>query len=140
MSSPEKKLVRAAARRESGMTLIEIMIVLAIIALVMGVLVGPKVFAEFKRAKVKTAWMEAKEFEGAYTRWASDNEDPCPASIDELLKYTNKKVATDPWKSKYVLKCGDQAPEGADVGILSWGPDKREGSADDVKSWEKQPN
>ena len=130
---------QAAARAEAGMTLIEIMIVLAIIALVMGLLVGPKVLQGIRSAKRKTAWMMTKEYEGAFTRWSADNEEGCPAQLDDLLKYTNKKDTKDPWGSKYAMKCGEGAPEGTEFGVYSAGADKKDGTADDIKSWEKEP-
>lgn len=132
--------VRSAVRLQAGVTLIEIMIVLAIIALIMGFLVGPKVIKQFKEARVRTAWMMAKEYEGAYAQWSADHEDPCPAQLDDLAKYTNRKDTKDPFGSLFIMKCGDQAPEGASdtgFGVLSLGPDKKEGTPDDIKSWEK---
>ncbi|MFH0902636.1 MAG: type II secretion system protein GspG [Pseudomonadota bacterium] len=128
----------AAAAREAGMTLIEITIVLAIIALVMGFLVGPQVMKNFNNARVKTAAIEAKflAFE-AYARWSSDHEDEsCPGSIDDLKSYSNKKVLKDPWGTKYSMVCGSNAPEGTDFGVVSAGPDKKEGTKDDIRSWD----
>jgi prepilin-type N-terminal cleavage/methylation domain-containing protein len=138
--TPAPPVTRSAVEVEAGVTLIEIMIVLAIIALIMGFLVGPKVMNAFKQAKVRTAWMMAKEYEGAYAQWSADHEDPCPAQLEELAKYTNRKDLKDPFGSLFVMKCGEQAPEGASdtgFGVLSLGPDKREGTGDDIKSWEK---
>ena len=50
-----KSIARTSRRRHSGqrgMTLLEIMIVLAILALVMGLVVGPKVIGMFRESKV----------------------------------------------------------------------------------------
>ena len=144
MDMQEKKLElqkRLAGRREGGVTLIEIMIVLAIIALIMGFLVGPKVIRFFKEAKVETAWMMAKEYQTAYQKWAADNEAECPDKLEDLLKYTNKKDLKDPWGNTYVMKCGaDQgAPEGEEFGVTSPGPDKKDGTPDDIHSWDAKP-
>src|SRR5262245_47036477 len=119
---------RAPARAESGVTLIEIMIVLAIIALIMGFLIGPKVLRSFGEAKKKTAWMMAKEYEQGYTQWAANNDGDCPEKIEDLLKYTNKKDTKDPWGQKFVMKCGDQAPAdaAAGFGVMSYGPNKKD--------------
>ena len=142
METNKSGVAKAVRDGERGMTLIEIMIVLAIIALVMGLLVGPKVLQGLKSAKRKTAWMMEQEYVGAYTRWSADNsEDNCPAQLDDLLKYTNKKDTKDPWGSKYEMKCGESAPEEAKgFGVTSPGEDKKAGSADDIKSWDKQPS
>ncbi|MSP16843.1 MAG: prepilin-type N-terminal cleavage/methylation domain-containing protein [Myxococcales bacterium] len=128
---------RTIVRAQSGVTLIEIMIVLAIIALIMGFLVGPRVIAYLKEARVKTAWMMSKQFEEAYGKWISDHDDTCPAALEDLAKYTNKKDIKDPWGQDFIMKCGEGAPEDSEFGVLSRGPDKKEGSEDDVKSWEK---
>lgn len=134
------RAARAAARGEAGMTLIEIMIVLAIIALVMGFLVGPKVLEALKESKVDIGKMEINQLANdAYGRWVAanpDDEDSCPDNIEALLKYTNKKVNKDPWGQKYVMQCGSDLPDGTDVGIISAGPDKKMGSDDDLRSWQ----
>jgi general secretion pathway protein G len=133
------RVVRAAAAGEKGVTLIEIMIVLAIIGLIMGVLVGPKVMRSFSEARVKTAFLMLKEYEGAYTRWVADNEGDCPENLDALLKYTNKKDIKDPWGLPFVMKCGEGVPSETHFGVISFGPDKKEGTEDDLHSWDAKP-
>ena len=54
--------------------------------LLMGVLVGPKVMRSFSEARVKTAFLMLKEYEGAYTRWVADNEGDCPENLEALLQ------------------------------------------------------
>jgi type II secretory pathway pseudopilin PulG len=121
------------------MTLLEIMIVLAIIALVMGFLVGPKVLESFKDAKEDTASAIVKQLaHEAYPRWDADNPNKgCPQAVDELLKYTNLKENKDAWGQPYILLCGENAPKGArgGIGVLSKGPDKKRDTDDDIKSW-----
>lgn len=134
--------VKEVARRgvrQAGLTLLEIMIVLAIIGLIMGVLVGPKVMRSFSEARIKTAFLMLKEYEGAHTRWVADNEGDCPDKLEDLLKYTNKKDLKDPWGSQFVMKCGDQTPSESHFGVVSFGPDKKEGSEDDLHSWDSKP-
>ncbi len=132
-----RKRIRGVAQR--GVTLIEIMIVLAIIGLIMGVLVGPKVMNAFKESRVKTAFLMLKEYEGAYTRWVADNEGDCPEKLEDLLKYTNKKDLKDPWGQSFVMKCGEGVPTDSHFGVISLGPDKREGTDDDIHSWDVKP-
>ncbi len=136
----EKKVARTV--KQSGITLLEIMIVLAIIGLVMGVLVGPKVYQSFSEARVKTAFLMLKEYESAYVRWVADADgEDCPDKLEDLLKYTNKKDLKDPWGSQFVMKCGDAAPAESQngFGVISLGADKKEGSADDIHSWASKP-
>ena len=119
------------------MTLLEIMIVLAIIALVMGLLVGPKVLKSFQQAEEETTQMMVKQLHHqAYPRWTTNNPgEGCPESLEPLTEYTNKQETTDSWGNELVMRCGDNAPEGERFGVLSKGPDGKEGTDDDVTSW-----
>jgi general secretion pathway protein G len=135
----DRKIASAVRHGDRGITLLEIMIVLAIIGLVMGVLVGPKVYRSFSEARVKTAFLMLKEYESGYVRWVADNEGDCPEKLDDLLKYTNKKDLKDPWGSAFVMKCGDAAPTENHFGVISFGPDKKEGTDDDIHSWDAKP-
>jgi prepilin-type N-terminal cleavage/methylation domain-containing protein len=135
-----RRIVRGGAESQRGMTLLEIMIVLAIIALVMGFLVGPRVLESFKEAKEETTHAVLKQFAyEAYPRWDAANSDKsCPAQLSDLLKYMNKKDTQDPWGSELVMFCGDNQPQGLkdSFGVLSLGPDKKQNSQDDIKSWD----
>lgn len=130
---------RSAARGQAGFTIMEVLIVLAIIALIMGVLVGPKLFKAGDTAKARNAHTIAVQFATAYARWSIDHEAACPGSINELVKYMNNKDdAKDPWGNDFIMMCGEQAPPAAEgFGILSKGKDGKQGTDDDVKSWEK---
>jgi general secretion pathway protein G len=127
---------RLAAQR--GITLLEIMIVLAIIGLVMGVLIGPRVFKMFAQAKEDVARLQANDLaNNAYGMWARDNPDAsCPERLEDLMKWANKKEVKDPWGNPYVMKCGEGLPQDVSFGVTSFGPDKKEGTADDIHSWE----
>jgi general secretion pathway protein G len=134
----QEEIVARKVRTQGGVTLIEIMIVLAIIGLIMGILVGPKVIKMFKEAKSETAWMMAKEYESGYAKWMDDNEGNCPEKLEDLLKYTNKKDLKDPWGQRYIMKCGESAPAEAPngFGVVSLGADGKEGTEDDIHSWD----
>lgn len=125
----------AARHRDSGMTLIEIMLVLAIIVLIAGT-IGATVFNQYKKGLVRVTKGAVKEIQGAVTQYMIDNNQTCPQSLDDLVgqKYMKKKPK-DPWGKDYVFKCpGQSDPDAAD--IVSTGPDKQEGTVDDIKSWE----
>jgi general secretion pathway protein G len=136
---------KPSEKKEHGITLIEIMIVLAILGLVMGLLVGPRVMAMYKKGRIKTAWLECKEYEQAYAQWSAENDSECPSALDDLNKYRNKKTSTDPWGSAYVMRCGLPEPEG--FGVYSLGPNKTDDDAewdsgskrDDIAGWKGQP-
>ncbi len=132
-----KRGVRASIRRQAGMTLLEIMIVLAIIALVMGLLVGPRVLRSFQQAEAETTRMLVQQFaDDAYVRWRANNPgQACPGSLTELTEYLNSDDTTDAWGNELVMRCGQNAPEGTNFGVLSPGPDGQEGTDDDITSW-----
>jgi general secretion pathway protein G len=131
--------VRARARAQRGMTLLEIMIVLAILALVMGLLVGPKVMKMFAESKVDTTRIKLKKYAyEAYPSWSAAHPDKaCPGNIAELNEYMNGNDSNDSWGRPIKMMCGASLPAGAKgIALLSSGDDGKEGTEDDLKSWE----
>jgi prepilin-type N-terminal cleavage/methylation domain-containing protein len=130
------RLVRA----QRGMTLLEIMIVLAILALVMGLLVGPKVMKMFAGSKVDITKLKLKKYAyEAYPSWAAAHPDKqCPESIAALNEYMNdEKDPNDAWQHPIKMMCGSSLPPGAKgLAVMSVGEDGKEGTDDDLKSWE----
>jgi general secretion pathway protein G len=121
---------------DAGFTLLEIMVVLAIIALIAGG-VGAAVFKQYKKAQIQTAKMRVKAARDATAQFMMDNSNNCPKGIDELLsqKYLDKNNGKDPWGKDLLFRCpGTQDTDSAD--ITSAGPDRQEGSGDDIKSWD----
>ena len=121
--------------RAAGFTLLEIMIVLAIIALIAGG-VGAAVFRSFNRAKLQVAKQRVKAVREATAQYMIDNNN-CPQSLDVLIgqKYLDRNNAKDPWDKPFVFKCpGTNDTDSADVS--SAGPDKQDGTVDDIKSWD----
>jgi general secretion pathway protein G len=136
-AQPTKKEDRKRRRVvDAGFTLLEIMVVLAIIALIAGG-VGAAVFKQFKKAQIQTAKMRVKAARDATAQFMMDNSNACPKGIDELLsqKYLDKNNGKDPWGKELIFRCpGTNDTDSAD--ISSAGPDRQEGSGDDIKSWE----
>ena len=139
------KTVDAAARRrrrmmeptdaELGMTLIEIMVVLAIIVLVMGG-VSLGVFKYWKSSQINVAKKEIMVIQQALTAYAIHHRNKaCPDDLETLYKEGHiTKKPKDPWGQAFTYKCpGDNDTEGAD--ICSPGPDRKAGSDDDVCSY-----
>jgi general secretion pathway protein G len=126
---------KTARRRTRGMTLVEIMVVVAIIGMIMGsVAVGA--LGAFEKAKVKNTKVIIHTVQEALVHYATDNTDGCPKSLDELVtqKYLTHKVVDD-WGQPLIFQCpGQHNTDSAD--IVSKGKDKTEGTADDIKSWE----
>ena len=120
---------------DSGMTLMEIMIVFALIALIMGA-VGVGAFNYFKKGQVKTARIQVNEIMQKAQQYMMDNNNECPKTMDDLVaqKYMPRRQK-DPWNKDFILRCPGQInTDGIDV--ISLGPDGTEGTADDIKATE----
>jgi general secretion pathway protein G len=132
--------LRAAHR---GLTLLEIMIVIAILGLVMGLVVVPRVMDMFSSSKEKIAKLAVDQFafkDGP--QWQVSAGKPCPETLLVVAQFIGKGPpdVIDPWDSPYELFCGKEAmPPGAagnNFAVMSNGPDKKKGTEDDIKSWE----
>lgn len=116
-------------RRARGVTLFEVLIVVAILAMVAG---GVAVFAlpRFQDSQKKTAEAGARTIRMAVQQWqAANNETSCP-TISQLIQ--DKQLDTgqntnDPWGQAYSLNCTDD-----EVTVMSNGPDKKKGGKDDI--------
>ena len=123
-------------RRSRGMTLLEIMIVLAILALVMGLLVGPRLFKSFQESRTDIAKAQAKKIASEFFgQWAARpaNAGKCPSAA-ELAEYGNVK---DPWGEEFMFRCTDLPPGAAGIAVWSKGDNKKDeqGEGDDLASW-----
>lgn len=121
------RLRRAMAR---GMSLIEIMIVVAIIAMVAG---GVAVVAipKMREAQVQQAETGARVVRSAVSQWqlAENEYGTCPtvSQLVEDKQLDSGQNTTDPWGQDYVITCADD-----EVIVMSAGPDKKAGSKDDI--------
>ncbi len=133
LARQRKRLAAAAAARGSrGMTLIEILVVLAIIGLIMG---GVAVYASgaLTEAKLKTAKKDIANLETSIEMFQIQ-KNKCPKSVQDLKAAgIIKKVTKDPWGTEYIIKCPG---EHGGVDISSLGKDK-EVSEDDINSWDE---
>jgi len=113
--------------------------VLAILALVMGLVVGPRVMRMFSKSKTDIAQLTVKKFAyEAFGEWSQAHPDKaCPDKLEDLSQYMDSKDTKDPWGNPYKLFCGQNLPAGAKGGlaVMSSGPDGKDGTEDDVKSW-----
>jgi general secretion pathway protein G len=121
---------RLRERRSSqGVTLVEVLIVVAIIAMVAG---GVAVFAlpKYKDAQIKNAETGARIVRTAIQQWqAANNETSCP-TMSQLVQEKQLdpgQTTKDSWNQDYTLTCTDD-----EVIISSNGPDKKKGTKDDI--------
>lgn len=132
---------------DRGFTLIEIMIVLAIVAMLAG-MVGLNVMRRFKESQVKTSRLQMGSLQDALQDYYIDNNmyptteqgldalvhKPTVGTIPQVsyrdggyLK--GSKVPNDAYGHPYRYKCDD----GQNFTLSSDGPDGKEGTDDDIK-------
>jgi general secretion pathway protein G len=139
---------RRVRRREAGVTLIEMLVVVTIIGLFVA-LVGPKLFQNVDRARVTQA---KSQIEGFMTALVSYNQDTgtFPTSEQGLKAlrekpgdvpnwagpYLAKDLPKDPWGHDYIYKFPGE--HGGDPEIICLGADGQpggEGYNADIVSW-----
>lgn len=130
-----RRAVRSATTGESGFTLVEILVVLAIIGLIMS-FVGPRVLTYLSDSKVKAARIQIEGFSSALDLYYLDSG-RYPSSSEGLTALVKRPEGTaswngpylkgnavpnDPWGRPYVYASpGQQSP----YDIHSLGPDGR---------------
>lgn len=128
-----RALTRAGSR---GVTLIEILIVLAIVGLIAG---GVAVVAvpKYAEAQKKQAQTDARTIHPAAEKYRVDHTgDECPTVelLREKKELSQASKITDPWDTPYKIICGDD-----DIVVMSFGPDKKENTADDIRIPDNAP-
>jgi len=126
MMNSYRRLRRAASR---GVTLVEILIVLAIVGLIAG---GIAVYAvpKFKEAQIKTATTSLKNLQQIAEQWRANHGNDCPTVVrlKEDKELSAASDTNDPWGDPYKIQCDDDATI-----AYSFGPDKKEGTQDDIR-------
>lgn len=107
-------------RRRRGMTLMEVMIVLAIIILLMGVLTYG-LQSMFSGAQADTARIQIQQIDQRISLFKIKKK-KLPDSLSDL--YKDEPVPRDPWGNEYVFRSGG-GKNGYD--IISYGADGHEG-------------
>ncbi|GAB5413100.1 MAG: type II secretion system major pseudopilin GspG [Congregibacter sp.] len=137
-----------APKREKGFTLMELLVVLAILGLLMS-LVGPQVLNQLGGAKTKTALIQIRDLEQALEMYKLDvGRYPTTAQGLEALvekpgatsgwngPYLKGKLPQDPWKNDYLYKYpGDQS----ELDIYSYGANGSpggDGEDADIGNWQ----
>jgi general secretion pathway protein G len=124
-----QRLLFSRPRRLRGVTLFEVLIVVAILAMVAG---GVAFFAlpKFKEAQVKTAESAARIIRQAAQSWQATNSDGGCPTVSQLVQdklLDPGQNTADPWGQAFVISCTED-----DVVVLSTGGDKKKGTKDDV--------
>lgn len=122
-------------QRSNGFTLIEILVVMAIIAM-LAVMVAPNLFRQQAGAMRDVALTEISTLEAALDIYRLDVGE-YPDSLDGLMEddtdraswngpYLRRAVPTDPWDNDYVYESS-----GREFTLISYGADGASGGEDD---------
>jgi general secretion pathway protein G len=121
-----RALSRSLAR---GVTLVEILIVLAIVGLIAG---GIAVYAvpKFQQAQKDNTKNSLKALHAVVEAWRANHGNECPTI--QRLKDEKELAASsdinDAWGDPYKIQCDDD-----NTTVYSFGPDKKEGTQDDIR-------
>ena len=128
-----------ATRRVSGFTLVELLVVLAILGM-LAALVGPQVLNQLGGAKSKSATIQIRDFEQALELYKLD-VGRFPRSGEGLEALVRQPSGAKGWNGPYLKK--DELPmdpwgnpyeyrvSGSKVEIISYGADGRAGGSDE---------
>lgn len=146
-----KSAGRVRNARRSGFTLIEVLIVIAIVVALSG-LVGIALFSKQKEAKVglaktdlRTIESGLKQFRVKFDRYPTDeegvevlwNKEKLDADADatKWTKELEKPMKADQWGTPWNYRQRSDHGDEEDFDLWSFGPDKQEGGEDDIVSW-----
>ena len=152
----KRKLTQTRTR--GGFTLVEVLVVMAILVLLAG-LVAPRILGSKKKANIQTVTTQIGGFKSALERYALDldtfptTEQGLMALVEEPQDdeegtstgksrwdgpYLNSdEVPTDPWGNEYQYEYPPSHGKGKSPEIWSLGPDGEDDTEDDIVSWKK---
>lgn len=131
---------RRTHARQDGFTLIEIMVVIVILGL-LATLVVPNVLGMGEEAKRTKAQTDVKAIADAAKMFKIKNSktptmEDLTTEDEKGYAYLEDTTGLDPWDNAYVIRELDRGK----FEVISWGPDKTEGTPDDISSKPKQDN
>ena len=146
-----KAICSPARAARGGFTLLEVMIAITIVVL-LGAIVGISLFTRRDEAKlgiVKTQMQQLEQglkyFKNDYDRYPTDQEGLAVLWNKETLdaespqekwkKYMDKATPTDGWGQAWGYRQVSEHGDESTYDLWSNGPDKEEGTEDDLTSW-----
>ena len=142
------QILRRKGRRSiNAFTLVELLLVLAILATLAAIVI-PKFSGKTEQAKVAAAKTQISIFGTSLDMFEVDNgyypkgEEGLTALVEEPSDsktwkgpYLKQGIPTDPWGQPYVYECpGKHNNKGYD--LMCPGPDGQTGTEDDITNWE----
>jgi len=140
---------QAKRPERAGFTLMEILIVLAILAVIIS-LVLPNLLGAQKKANIKLAGTQVHSVMEALEMYATDHDGEFPAGgqgLDALMRspgsdpkwkgpyIKGSKAPADPWGNPIQYNYPGQHQSDGGPDVWSMGPDKQSGTADDINNW-----
>jgi len=116
-------------QRQRGVTLVEVLVVIAIMA-ILSTVVAFAVIPMYVASQKRTARLSASSLRHGVGAWrVSHLGEQCPdfARLRADKAVDRESNPQDPWGSDYVIICADD-----DVTVVSLGPDKKIGTEDDI--------
>ncbi len=139
------------ARRRRGFTLIEVLLVLAILGVIAAIVV-PNLLGSQDRANVKSAKIQIKTIETDVQKYSIEHSGKLPASLSVLTEPweldgieqepITDSIPKDPWGNEYHYEVGTNGrgphQKTKKPDIWSNGPDGQDdgGDNDDVNNWD----
>jgi len=124
----ERRVWGRRARR--GVTLVEVLIVVAIITLISAG-VALTAFSHVESTKLKNAKTNARSLRLAVKTWWLENDTTDCPTLSELVKaeaLDRDSSRTDPWGEPWHIECTER-----DVTVISAGKDRKLGTEDDIR-------
>ena len=134
-------------RRQSGFTLLEVMVVIVILGILASMVV-PNLMGSQERANVQKAVSDITALETSISMYKMDNYNypTTEQGLDALVTETDveplprrfpedgyiKRLPNDPWGNEYQLL---NPGENSKIDIFSMGPDGEAGTEDDIGNW-----
>ena len=116
--------------RQAGMTLVEIMIVIVIMALI-GTGVTLALLPQLEKANIRSTETDAAKVREAMVLFRAENPgDGCPDmdALSEGQYIDSSRRMRDAWDEEFELEC-----DGRNVVVISAGPDREFGTEDDIE-------
>lgn len=137
--------MKSILKDEKGFTFMEIMLVVIIIGILAAV-VFPRFVGKTKEGRISAAKLQIENFSLALDNFELDNglfptteqglnalRMKPPDTPNWKGPYLKKGIPDDPWNNSYIYI--SPGSHNLDYDLISYGPDGKEGSSDDITNW-----